>query len=274
MNLLLKLVLIAALSLSCRATTSTLSDQSEDAPTGPSASRNITEIRCTDGTGDRELKIKRSENELPFPTYHIEFVFRGQRVSLVSDAPVAINNNRRFMVQKITNIEDRSNIEVSAGVEWSERGVSGFYQEAANGGLSPLPSVQFETCAVREIGRTQTDNGPRNIAKIRCVDDSGDRQVLVTRSLNELPFPTYHIEVIFRGQQFVMVTDAPVSVNDGSRFMVQKVTDLEDRENIEVSAGVDWTSGSPKGFYQEAANNGLSPLPGLHLELCSVTEGH
>ena len=273
MRFLCIITLTVVLAVSCRTSKSSLSDDTSPGGRANSGTRKITEVRCADATGDRELKIKRSENELPFPTYHVEFIFRGTRVSQVTDAPVAINNGTRFVVKKVTNLDDREDIEVSAGVTWTEGRISGYYREAANGGLSPLPGVDFAACAVVEVGAIAPQNVPRNIAKIECVDNSGDRKLSIKRSNNELPFAAYHVEFIFRSQLYVRVTDAPVAVNNGARFIVQKVTDIEDRENIQVSAGVDWSSGQPKGFYQEAANNGTSPLPGTQFDLCSITEG-
>jgi len=242
----------------------------------PESSRNISKITCTDISGQKKLVIERSNNELPFPTFHIEVSFQGNVSVKVGDAPVTRNEETSFMVQKITTVDNRDDIEVSAGVNWSDNDkVTGFYMEAANGGMSPLPGMQFNKCEVEEINfDAEPDAEPtdeRRVKKVVCYDNSGNKRLVIERSINELPFPTFHVSFFFNNFLKVNVLDAMVTEDSSERLVVGKVTDLEEREGIEVTAGIDWSEdNTASGFYQEAANEGASPLPGTDFPKCKV----
>ncbi|MCX6117925.1 MAG: hypothetical protein NT027_10310 [Proteobacteria bacterium] len=262
------------LANSCRTTSSSASNMRQSSPSSSaSKTHKIKEIRCRDNSGDRELKISRSNVDLPFLAYNVEFKFRGRVVSELSNAPIFQNEANRFSVQLPSKDEDDNAMIVTAGVLWDGSKAEGFYQQAANNGGSPLPAAEFESCAVVEDATANgAASGPRKIQDIRCVDDTGDRVMTIKKSENELSFPSFHISFSFRGQNFAKVTDAPVTVNDGKRFTVEKSATVDDEPDTLVTAGVEWSANGVKGFYQQSANGGASPLPATELPFCSVTQ--
>ena len=144
----------------------------------PSNNHNINKIECKDGTGNRVMTIERSINELPFPSYHVTLKFQGRAVESFSDLPEVSNNPTKFMVQKIVDIGHRQNIEVSAGINFYNGQGTGFYQEAANGGMSPLPGASYNTCTIVDqgsVGGLRPDQNTQPCSYGPVMIDHGDR---------------------------------------------------------------------------------------------------
>lgn len=144
-----KSLLIVLTAAACLSHCKTSSSKQSNASLEQSGSRNLRKfdkITCTGGRNGLTMTLIMSENELAKPTFHILREIGGERVSYIENAVVVEDSNEQFVVEKNTNIEDRQNIQVSAVVEWKGATGKGFYQEAANGGMSPLPPSEFKTC--------------------------------------------------------------------------------------------------------------------------------
>lgn len=112
----------------------------------------------------------------------------------------------------------------------------------------------------------------RNMQKAVCLSSDKSKSITIERSENERPFPTFHLTQTFKGRTVLKVTDLPVTMDDSTQFMIQKVTEVDGREDIEVSAGLDFTGSKASGFYMEAANGGASPLAGIEYPNCTITK--
>ncbi len=109
-----------------------------------------------------------------------------------------------------------------------------------------------------------------NIQKITCKSILANaNDLVITRSISELPFASYHVDIDGRN---IILGDAPSVRQTDDSFMVQKIIDIGQRQDIEVSAGINMINGQFEGFYMEAANGGLSPLPGISFKPCVIEE--
>lgn len=91
------------------------------------------------------MQLTLTPTEAALPIYEVELSYQGQQFDLFN-AVLVRNTSSQFMVEA----QKEDNKIVSVGLTYSEdKEVEGFYQEAANGGMSPLPAHLFESCAVR-----------------------------------------------------------------------------------------------------------------------------
>lgn len=99
---------------------------------------------------------------------------------------------------------------------------------------------------------------------IKCKNERGLSMELTLTPL-EATIPIYKLTLSFQGTQ-IESFNAELRENSDYRFMVEA---LQEEGSKLVSAGVLFTDNT-QGFYQEAANNGLSPLPGVAFQNCTI----
>lgn len=100
-----------------------------------------------------------------------------------------------------------------------------------------------------------------------CVEKTGSKTSVLVLDLapNEGVVPNYDLTYMVNGKVYLSFETSLKETSDNS-FSVQGYINDNHRSDVIGYAGYDLKTG--KGYYQEAANDGMSPLPGSHFSSC------
>lgn len=102
-----------------------------------------------------------------------------------------------------------------------------------------------------------------------CVKNDGDKQstLILNRSMNEGRVPNYNLTYVVNGHVYLHF-ETSLRKSDERQFQVEGYISDTERRDVIGYAGYDLKTG--KGYYQEAANDGMSPLPGTSFPSCKA----
>lgn len=105
----------------------------------------VQSAHCKSENSKFNVLIVREESS---STFRVELRSSERIFQVLENMPQVGRNEDEFLLTDIRNFDDRGDMEVTIGLRWEDDVVTGYFSEAANGGLSPLPGVSLHSCKV------------------------------------------------------------------------------------------------------------------------------